>query len=118
LLTKRDKENYVEIDHRDSPGLTAAEAAWAGWEGVPLGKGSHLKAAVITCTNCQKQLIRNPFRIRERFYCQKCDGYHCDDCALVTRMTGVCKPFAQFIMEYLSAVASGKPVPELRKPKV
>jgi hypothetical protein len=115
MSTKRNRENYLEIDHRDSPGITPNQAARIGLGGVPIGKGQVFKTAVATCSNCQKQMILNPLRTRERFYCQKCDSYHCDECALITRVTGVCKPFRQLLDEAISAYANGKPIPQIRR---
>jgi hypothetical protein len=115
MLSKRDRENYIEIDHRESPGLTPDEAARAGLVGFELGAGTHFKSATVTCTNCQKQVILNPMRTRDRSWCSKCDGYHCDDCSLVLKVTGECKPLMKLVEEVANAVLKGLPIPNIRR---
>lgn len=64
-----------------------------------------LEAGTITCTQCQKQMIRNPERMRERAHCSKC-GYLCDGCAVLHKLNG-CKPFSKVIDEVLEQAARG-----------
>lgn len=64
----RRHEGYFQIDHTASPGNSQ------------VGEGKMFEAATITCEHCQRVLLRNPLRTRERFYCSHCDGYVCDFC--------------------------------------
>jgi hypothetical protein len=61
-------EGLLIIDHSASPGTAE----------VP--EGSVLEAATLTCGHCQRQMIRNPLRTRERFHCRGCNSYVCDFC--------------------------------------
>jgi len=103
MFSKREMESYVEIDHRESPGITPEQAARAGRGTIPVGKGQVFKSAAYQCSNCERLVVLNPNRSRDRFWCSKCDEYHCDDCALRTKITGICRPFKQLIEEALTA---------------
>jgi ribosomal protein S27AE len=104
MFSKREAEGYLLVDHRDSPGISAEQAASVHSLLVVPG-GTMLETATKNCSNCQAMVILNPLRTRDRFYCQKCDDYHCDRCALITKLTGICKPFAQVIDEVLAGAA-------------
>jgi hypothetical protein len=52
-----------------------------------------------TCTHCQKIIILNPLRARERHYCRKCDHYICDNCALLMKLGHSCQPMKQVMDE-------------------
>jgi len=83
LLTKRSREGYLLIDNRHAPG--------------PDGT-TFLEAATITCNHCQRQMIRNPERKREREWCSNCDRYICDPCGAIRKIAG-CKTFAAILDE-------------------
>lgn len=110
MQSKGVSEGYLEIDHRDSPGLSEGLAHRVGMDGLPVGKGQVLKTATITCSHCQRVLILNPLRTRERAWCSKCDGYICDWCAAALHQTGVCRSFEQITDEFMDAAAKGKPL--------
>ena len=97
LFSKRSMESYLEIDHRESPGITPEQAARAGLGTMSVGAGQVMKSAVTHCSNCETMVVLNPNRTRERHWCSKCDAYHCDTCALRTKITGVCRPFKQLL---------------------
>jgi len=107
LFSRRDKESYLEIDHRDSPGLPDDVAA--RFLGMSSRAGTLTKSAAVHCSNCQRMIVLNPLRSRERFLCPKCDDYHCDDCALRFKLTGVCKTMRQVEDEFAAAAAKGRP---------
>lgn len=102
MFSSRELENYLEIDHRNSPGFTCEEAHHAGMGSIAdqLGKGRIAKVPVVTCSHCQKQVIMNPLRTRERARCWKCWNYLCDGCKVIQVANGgECKPFVQVIEE-------------------
>lgn len=66
-----------------------------------------LEAATLTCSHCQKQVVRNPARERARAYCPKCDHYICDDCESVRVQTGECFTYQQIIDTVLDKAANG-----------
>lgn len=82
MKSKKSQEGYLLIDNNATHG------------GV-------FEAATITCSHCQKQLIRNPARERARGYCPKCDHYVCDECEDQRVQTGLCRPFTQVIDEFM-----------------
>lgn len=49
--------------------------------GLWKGSGQGFKeSATFTCADCERVVVLNPQRTRERGYCPKCDHYLCDDC--------------------------------------
>lgn len=105
MKRKRDLEGYVEVDHSNSPGITAEEAASVGSRLAVKG-GTVLKSATSTCSHCQYTIILNPNRSRSRGYCRSCDHDICDRCSLMMKLGHPCKPFAQIIENFYS----GKPL--------
>jgi hypothetical protein len=97
-------ENYLEIDHRESPGFTE-EQARRGRFGVTMPVGSKkFQLKTYTCCGCQRQIIMRDNRVRPRHRCS-CDKFICDGCALTFSVTGVHKPFTQVIEDYLARSA-------------
>jgi len=72
------REGYLFVDHRASPGLPEWIARRMG--GVA---GSRLiENATLTCCHCKSAVLKNPLRTRERHRCPKCSmQYVCDPCA-------------------------------------
>lgn len=96
MRTKKSHEGYLMIDDRASGGTLR-------------------ERSVLICKHCQTDLdfktsfvIRNPFRTRERAYCQKCDHYICDGCAIISKITGRCRTFNQIADEIQEAAARGR----------
>jgi len=79
MFSKRAAEGWLLVDDR-------------------LSGGRQVEAATITCSHCQRQLLRNPARERERAWCPSCDRYICDDCNAVRLVAG-CKTFRQLMDE-------------------
>lgn len=85
--TKRSLEGYLLIDHSCGPGLDG-------------NKGHKIEAAVLTCSHCQKGIMVNPLRTRDKAYCPKCDHYICDECEIARVASGgMCRTFNQLIEE-------------------
>src|SRR5215469_760102 len=100
MFSKRSLEGYIEIDHRESPGITPEQAAATGFVCLPVGKGMRYQSAMNACSHCQRRVVLNPNRTRERGYCPKCDKYLCDLCEAARVKTGVCRPFVQIVDEW------------------
>lgn len=84
-----DKENYLMIDHRASPGIPEGYFRDRGFNMPEVGEGKLFETAVIVCAHCQRPHIKNPLRTRERASCQKCGGaYICDACEFASRQSG------------------------------
>jgi hypothetical protein len=86
---KRDLEGYLEVDHRDSPGISAEQAASVGSKLIVPG-GTVFKSATSMCSKCQVQIILNPDRSRSRGYCRACDHDICDRCSLLLKLGHSC----------------------------
>lgn len=94
IFSKRDLEGYIEIDHRESPGLAHPL----------LGKGKRFQGSTYKCPYCEAQVVVNPLRTRDREYCRKLDRYICDSCGAKRKLGIDLKPWKQVEEEYLSAV--------------
>lgn len=94
MLTRRSREGYLLIDHRNSPGVPEAMAQAAGLDPRALGAGKLFESATITCGHCGGIVVLNPNRSRERGHCMRCDAYICDVCTEVARTEG-CTPLAK-----------------------
>lgn len=109
---------YLEIDHRDSPGLTPADVAGVpGAVAVP--GGEHFEADIMQCSHCQRGVLLNSGRVRSRAVCPKCMHFICDSCETVRVHTGgQCVPF-KAVLDRASEIAEkygGQPDhPELAK---
>lgn len=98
-LTLRDTEGYVRIDHRESPGI----------EGHPFAnRGQFFEAPTFGCPYCQRVVIVNPKRTRDREYCPKLHRYICDECGAKRKLGIELKPITQQIDEYLTKLSKGE----------
>lgn len=79
---------YLEVDNRASGEL-------------PPGTKRHFEADTYTCTHCQRVVIMNPERKRERYKCRGCNHHICDPCAALRAAGAPCKTFAQLADETL-----------------
>ncbi len=86
MAGKRDKEGYLLIDHRNSPGVPAEVARKFGFDPRFMGEGSIMEAPTLTCAHCKGSVVLNPERLRKREYCSKCDDYMCDGCHALTQL--------------------------------
>lgn len=107
MISKTAPGGYLEINHRDSPGITEEQAARTG--AMPVGRGTVFRADTRRCAHCPRQIILNPLRTRERGWCSKGDHYLCDDCNAVYAVTGECRPWEKVISDFVDTVAKGKP---------
>jgi hypothetical protein len=111
MFSKRELEGYLEIDHRESPGITPELAAKIGCGTIPVGAGQTLKAATYNCPYCEALIVRNPERERERAYCRKLDRYICDGCDLKRKLGVELKPMKQVIDEFIDAATKNQTPP-------
>ena len=107
MFSKRELEGYLEIDHRESPGISPELAAKVGLGTIPVPAGTVLKTSTYNCSHCEALIILNPKRTRARGYCPKCDRYVCDMCEAERVRTGVCRPFKQVLDEFIDKSAKG-----------
>lgn len=97
MSSLRRHEGELLIDHRDSPGVKPEDVG--GYRAdVPFTQGK-FECATITCSHCQRVVLLNPDRSRERGYCRKCDHYICDGCTDLMAKTFECIPFRKILHE-------------------
>lgn len=97
MITKRNQEGYLLIDHRNSPGMPAS---LVGPDGVAVPAGVTFESATITCCHCNCVVILNPDRTRQRGYCAKCDQYVCDN----PICSQECRPFRELLDSILAKI--------------
>lgn len=75
------REGYLFVDHRASPGLPEDVARASGYDPLFCREGKVFEAATLTCAHCKVTVVKSPLRTRERHSCMKCGGkYICDVC--------------------------------------
>lgn len=94
---------YLVIDHTNSPGVTPADVAHIPGA-VSVGEGQTLERDFMTCSHCERVIVLNPLRTRDRGYCQKCHAYVCDGCEDIRAATGACVPMKQ-VLDHAATVA-------------
>lgn len=96
MLSKRAREGYMLIDHRNSPGVNPELIRASGLDAPVVGKNELFESATLLCGHCQAVVVLNPDRSRPRNWCSVCDHYVCDNpwCN-----TGGCKSFARRLSE-------------------
>ena len=73
----KQREGYLLVDHKASPGLPPELARRMG---VQPGSTRN-ELATLTCAHCKSVQIKNPFRTRDRGQCERCNyRYVCDLC--------------------------------------
>lgn len=88
MKSKRSLEGLLLIDNRHAPVPQNPHREFAG-----AGPAAVREMPTLTCSHCQRQMIVQPLRTRERPYCRRCDHYICDDCALIAKLNGgECEP--------------------------
>ena len=103
MSSLRNHEGYLLLDHRNSPGFSDAVARKAD---LPVGAGRGVfEAPTYTCKHCQRIVVIEPKRTRERAYCRGCDHFICDPCGAERAGTGLCRTFDQVIDEMLNKAA-------------
>jgi len=90
----RQGAGFLQIDHRNSPGLSPADVAHLPGA-VAVAAGVVHERDVKQCSHCQRDVVLEPLRTRERGYCPKCDSYVCDGCEAIRVKTGACVPMVK-----------------------
>lgn len=102
-------EGELVVDHRASHGLPEDIARQCGYDPKACGEGHIFEVATLTCPHCKMAYVKNPFRIRAREYCKKCDHYICDFCfADSTRADYVHTPFEKIVDAAVEAAQRGE----------
>jgi hypothetical protein len=103
------REGYLMIDHRASPGIPEDVAVRIGMDPKQVAEGKLFETATLTCCHCKGTVLRNVWRTRPRYDCPKCGHkYLCDGCAAATRMPDYDHtPFEKLVDDTLNAAAKG-----------
>ena len=108
----RDGGGYLEIDHRDSPGLTPADVAHVPGALV-VGKGEHFETDVYQCSHCQRAVMhRRVHTNTPPAVCPKCYHQICQGCERMRVASGgACVPFKAVLERAasLAATFTGQP---------
>jgi hypothetical protein len=114
-VSKRSHEGYLLVDNSAGPGVSADMLAElerrAGKRATvtAVGEGQKTEVPVLTCPHCQKQMVVNLMRTRERAWCRKCDHYICDECDLIRKLgDDSCKH--RFLERAAERAARGLPI--------
>ena len=83
---------YIEVDHRNAAA-------------PPPGVARYFEADTYTCSHCNRVVILNPQRTRERYKCAGCSHHICDDCAAERVAGKACRTFDQRATESLEQAA-------------
>ncbi len=110
MASLKQHAGYLTIDHRDSPGVRPEDVAHVPGAFAVAG-GQQLERDVLTCSHCQRAVILEPLRVRDRGYCQKCHHYICDQCETIRVKTGACVPMSQTMDRMQALAAHGTIVP-------
>lgn len=103
MKTKRSREGYAMTDHRWSPGISAETHRALHLDGPPVPGGQMMECALGTCCGCSADLFIVG-RDNSGNWCRQCDSYMCDNCALAKKLTGLHRPYRQFIAETYEAL--------------
>lgn len=115
---------YLTVDHRASPGIPADIAIKLGLKPADLAEGTFFEADTLGCKHCGGVVVKNPYRVRDRTYCQKCSGgYVCDWCSIAMQSPDyVHIPFKQFadVVKNLGekGIILGSPLDLIHKPNL
>lgn len=94
LKSLRRGAGYLQIDHTNSPGISADDVARLPFPGAVVAPGGTVTERDIKqCSHCQRGIVLEPLRTRERGYCPRCNHYVCDQCEAIRVKTGECVPF-------------------------
>lgn len=104
MKSLRNHEGAFLLDHRHAAPVPDELVIAAG---LPVGAGRGLfEAPTYTCKHCQRVVVVNPLRNRERAYCRGCDHLLCDGCGAERARTGQCKTIDQKIDEFLTQLGA------------
>ena len=89
IKTENTDLGYLQIDNRNADNL-------------PPGVQRLVEVPTYTCSHCQRVVVMNPERKRERYKCGGCNHLICDGCAAIKQAGGSCRTYNQVIDEFLT----------------
>lgn len=109
MFSKRQREAEILIDHRNSPGISEEFIRKNNLDAPAVRGGQTFESAVIVCHHCQRDVILNPNRSRERGWCWNCDHYICDLCEAARKAGAECRPFIARLESAYNSFMRGLP---------
>jgi hypothetical protein len=94
---------YLQVDNR------------AGAE-LPPGTAVHFEADTYTCSHCERVVVLNPARKRERYKCASCAHHICDDCAARAVTGERCLPYKTMVEQVREQAARQAQSPSILLP--
>jgi hypothetical protein len=87
-----------------------------GLENPALPRAAVVRFASYTCNHCNRVVMLNPQRTRDREWCSRCNRYICDGCGAVLAKTGECMPMAKLVAKVQRAAESNSALPKILVP--
>lgn len=114
MASLKANEGYMMVDHRMSPGIPEdLEAYWITQGKLQPGDvvrgGAMLETGIKCCNHCQRVILLNPQRQRDRHTCLKCYAYVCDQCYA----SGECIPIWKVLDDLQNAAEKALAIKEL-----
>ncbi len=89
---------YFQIDHSNSPGIKSEDIPKELRDKIiAVPEGQVFEADTKVCTHCERGIILNPGRVRDRAVCLYCHHYICDECERIMKISGKCTPMQKII---------------------
>lgn len=102
---------YLIIDHSESPGINENDVPQRLRSSTSIVKeGEIFERDTKNCSHCERLIILEPKRVRERARCHYCNHYICDECDRMLRVTGQCIPFKKVVDRAQELVERGEPL--------
>lgn len=108
MKTLNSHTGTIIIDHTNSPGISLDEVPLRLRNTVSIAKeGEIFERDTKVCTHCERGIILEPLRTRQREKCPYCYHYICDECHKMLKITGQCIPFKKIVDEAANKIAKG-----------
>jgi len=94
---------YLIIDHSNSPGINPNDIPDKLRNStLAVKEGQKFEADTKICSHCERGIILNPGRVRDRAICFYCHHYICDECDRIMKISGKCVPMKKIVDEMQS----------------
>lgn len=108
-------KGYLTVDNRAAPEALRFPTGEGGAHLV-IPAGQRLEVATLTCGHCNRTVVLNPQRTRERSFCRRCAWFVCDlpgcqpdnGCASIEQMLELGQKYPA--VDWLARTRRGEPV--------
>ena len=87
----KQKVSYLYVENPNGVqfgSMTELEAIQSGKQWIVPPPTPIYEADILRCNHCEKQILKNPHRKKNREWCWTCDQYVCDRCAGIKFIAG------------------------------